>query len=151
MMHAKHQPFPLLLTAIALFVAIRFGLSQIPEHYADGAQIPQWLIYISSLLNALAVLLPSGVAGYLTTRAPALLGFLVAFLGAVIAGMTFDMHWEFMKDAELGARVGQVVYVITLSIGTGLIGLSAGAAGKYFADSARPSNLLERKSTTWVK
>ena len=140
MTHSKVYTPAIFVGGVALYIGLRFALEK-GVSVLGGDNVPMWLLYCTTVLNAAPLLLPGVLVGIFALRSPALLGFAVMFLGSIIAAVTLEAPSQFFRESEVTERLG---YTLAAGVFMGLIGICAGAAGYYFSAKARSDKSLER-------
>jgi hypothetical protein len=129
----------------ALYVAFRWMNASIGESMGtSGETFPQWYVWTLSSLNAVTLLLPGVVVGYLVSKHPASSAFAAVFLGAAIYGCIFEIVWESLSGTGLGGHLVVLAQAAAMYLGTAIVGFVSGAAGSYFRGRMRSNTSLER-------
>jgi hypothetical protein len=139
-MARQEAPVAAVILGVALAVALRYGQGELNKHLrvigADGG-IPNWLTFVTPPLQALVVLLPGFVAGWLASRRELLCGFLTGLFGAVLYSAMLGTFW---RDAAAGGT-SEVFFLMgwLLSIGVsgGLFGAAAAATARLLRSNNR--------------
>jgi hypothetical protein len=123
-----------------LYACLRFGL-EASVLAIGGDNAPLWLVYCTTVLNVVPLLLPGVLVGLLVARAPALSGFFSMLLGSLAVSVMAGASSAYFRESEVAERVG---YAIASALVTGLVGMCAGAFGHYLKAQARSNKSLER-------
>jgi hypothetical protein len=123
-----------------LYACLRLGLETAVSGIG-GDNIPLWLVYCTTVLNAVPLLVPGVLVGFFAVRVPALGGFFSMFVGSLVFGLFVGNSNGFFLESEGAERIG---YAIAAALTTGLVGMCAGAFGHYLRTRARSNKSLER-------
>jgi hypothetical protein len=140
-MTRQQAPVAAVIVGVALAVALRYGQGELNKHLrvigaAEG--IPNWLVLVRPPLQALVVLLPGFVSGWLASRRELLCGFLTGLFGAALYSA---MSGDFWRSAAAGGT-SEVFFLM------GWL-LSNGVSGGLLAGAAAGTAQLLRSNNRW--
>lgn len=108
------------------------GLGRLAVPSVD-AVVPHWYALSSSAVQALVAVTPALLVGFFAQTRGALLGLITGIFGALLFSAFVSVNWGSLEGTGLGEHLLFFGQLILLALGSGIVGLVAGAAGQLFA------------------
>jgi hypothetical protein len=134
----QQAPVAAVILGVALALALRYGRDELNQYLlAIGAQsgIPHWLTLVTPPIQALVVLLPGFVAGWVASCRILLCGFLTGLIGAALHSAIFS-SWRGVAAAGLS----EMLFLGGWALSNGIVGGLFAAAAASTAQVLRSNN-----------
>jgi len=136
----QQAPATAVILGVALALALRYGGDELTKYRAaiGGVNgIPHWLMLVTPPIQALVLLLPGFVAGWVASRRVLLCGFLTGLIGGALHSAIFS-SWRGVAAAGLS----EVSFLLGWAVANGV-------AGGLFAAAAASTAQMLRSNNRW--
>jgi hypothetical protein len=117
------------LSLLLQFAVLHFSLLAVPS---AEAEVPHWYALSSGAMHTLVAVAPALLVGFIARTRGASLGLAIGILGALLFSAFHSVNWSSLEGTGMREHIQFGGELLSLSLGSGIIGFVAGAAGQLF-------------------